>query len=226
MSRRPTASHHLDTDGLQADVMRFMAIIAFCLIAMLALVKNLDGPSPEEPQVAETVEPMDAAEVAVRQVAEAAEAATVAEVPVAIETHEATPVTPRSQKVEKAGKAEDEALTFRFASERDFLHLLATDEVQLYASTSTGFARLNNDFTLTDERPREEVFEVMPHSVPPEIERIFRRAGRDPVYLVDLPPRTRAELRAFLDSIDPGRASGALVIHADGHITHETKHES
>ena len=28
-----------DTEGLQADVMRFLAIIAFCLIAILALVE-------------------------------------------------------------------------------------------------------------------------------------------------------------------------------------------
>ena len=33
-----------DTDSLQADVMRFMAIIAFCLIAILALVQKLDRP--------------------------------------------------------------------------------------------------------------------------------------------------------------------------------------
>jgi len=39
--------HHsqIDSDGLQADVMRFMAIIAFCLIAILALVKDLEPAS-------------------------------------------------------------------------------------------------------------------------------------------------------------------------------------
>ena len=38
-----------DNESLQADVMRFMAIIAFCLIAILALVK--DTPPPDfEPE--------------------------------------------------------------------------------------------------------------------------------------------------------------------------------
>ena len=37
-----------DTDSLQADVMRFLAIIAFVLIAVLSLVENL-APAPAEP---------------------------------------------------------------------------------------------------------------------------------------------------------------------------------
>ncbi|MEM7220629.1 MAG: hypothetical protein AAF515_19865 [Pseudomonadota bacterium] len=44
--RRPQRA--LDHDGLQADVMRFMAIIAFCLVAILALVRNVEAP-PGEP---------------------------------------------------------------------------------------------------------------------------------------------------------------------------------
>lgn len=40
-----------DSESLQADVMRFMAIIAFCLIAILALVRNVE---PAELPVAET----------------------------------------------------------------------------------------------------------------------------------------------------------------------------
>ena len=39
MQRR---SHHNDGESLQTDVMRFMAIIAFCLIAVLALVKSVE----------------------------------------------------------------------------------------------------------------------------------------------------------------------------------------
>lgn len=35
-----------DNESLQADVMRFMAIIAFCLIAILALVKEVEPPIP------------------------------------------------------------------------------------------------------------------------------------------------------------------------------------
>ena len=42
-----------DSESLQADVMRFMAIIAFCLIAILTLVKNAE-PAPESQPEPET----------------------------------------------------------------------------------------------------------------------------------------------------------------------------
>lgn len=212
--------------------MRFMAIIAFCLIAMLALVKNLDRNAPsavvdtaiaERPLPAEM--PVEAERVAAERNAVETDSSdsTSVTLPTPLEPRKAAPkteavVAPASPPVAN----EPGSLTFRFASETDFLKLLATDEVQLYASTSNGFMRLNTDFTLSDERPRHEVFEVMPHSVPAEIERIFRITGERPVYLVDLPRSTRAELKAFLDNLEPGRASGALVIHRDGHITYET----
>ncbi|MEM1231637.1 MAG: hypothetical protein AAGI15_13930 [Pseudomonadota bacterium] len=43
-SMRPNAQAGIDAESLQADVMRFMAIIAFCLIAILALVRNVETP--------------------------------------------------------------------------------------------------------------------------------------------------------------------------------------
>jgi hypothetical protein len=39
----------IDSESLQADVMRFMAIIAFCLIAILALVRNVEAPPTAVP---------------------------------------------------------------------------------------------------------------------------------------------------------------------------------
>jgi hypothetical protein len=47
MHSRPGQSMTFDIDGLQADVMRFMAIIAFCLIAILALAQNVEPPIAE-----------------------------------------------------------------------------------------------------------------------------------------------------------------------------------
>ncbi len=53
MRSRPQTG--IDAESLQADVMRFMAIIAFCLIAILALVRNIDAPpaaqAPAPPNV-------------------------------------------------------------------------------------------------------------------------------------------------------------------------------
>jgi signal-induced proliferation-associated 1 like protein 3 len=44
----------LDTESLQTDVMRFMAIIGFCLIAILALVRNVEPPPVDEVAATET----------------------------------------------------------------------------------------------------------------------------------------------------------------------------
>ncbi|MCZ6890094.1 MAG: hypothetical protein O7H39_16530, partial [Gammaproteobacteria bacterium] len=51
---RTSAHHAADNESLQTDVMRFMAIIAFCLIAILALVRNDDAsnrPAENNPEV-------------------------------------------------------------------------------------------------------------------------------------------------------------------------------
>ena len=40
MKRRRDMTTGVEDDGLQADVMRFMAIIAFCLVAIMALARN------------------------------------------------------------------------------------------------------------------------------------------------------------------------------------------
>ena len=49
---------------------------------------------------------------------------------------------------------------------------------------------------------------------------IFEKNSKAPVYLVALPATTRRDLNKFLDGNNP-QSTGALVIHRDGHISHE-----
>lgn len=49
---RPGAYRQMDEASLQTDVMRFMAIVAFCLVAILAVVRNVDAPNPVPPTAA------------------------------------------------------------------------------------------------------------------------------------------------------------------------------
>ena len=51
----PRNNNSIDGEGLQADVMRFMAIIAFCLVAIMALVRDVSPPTVETTSVPETV---------------------------------------------------------------------------------------------------------------------------------------------------------------------------
>lgn len=54
--------HYSEDDSLQADVMRFMAIVAFCLIAILAMVRQAAPPPQAEQQ--EPAAPQDRQAVA------------------------------------------------------------------------------------------------------------------------------------------------------------------
>ena len=60
---RNAGAHHAENESLQADVMRFMAIIAFCLVAILALVRGTEPVEPAPPVAAEP-EKVDEAVVA------------------------------------------------------------------------------------------------------------------------------------------------------------------
>ena len=63
MKRVSIGGADLDAETLQTDVMRFMAIMAFCLMAILALVRNVDSvptpapPVPERKEVARAAPP-------------------------------------------------------------------------------------------------------------------------------------------------------------------------
>ena len=59
----PRYNNSMDTEGLQTDVMRFLAIIALCLVAILALVQRAQPPEtsqPPQPQKTASVATQDA----------------------------------------------------------------------------------------------------------------------------------------------------------------------
>lgn len=56
------AHRQMDEASLQTDVMRFMAIVAFCLVAILAVVRNVDAPPELKPVETVTAVVQDAAE--------------------------------------------------------------------------------------------------------------------------------------------------------------------
>jgi hypothetical protein len=273
-------NHHrqLNTAGLEADVMRFMAIIAFCLIAMMALVKDVnpqiemesESASPEHPEVAARAEappapkpdpepdperqPDPAEQITVSKVIvqekpvpevpdvkppvsrSATIKAPLAPVPVpepvaapipdkSIAKVQSTPITLKKQVVEEQtpqdSEPESESLTFRFDSDKTFLHLIATDRLQLYAHTAEGFLVMDDRFNIIESRPSGELFEVMAQSIPVKIKSIFNRINTSPVYLVALPAETRRDLTKFLGTRGENSTTGVLIIHRNGRISHE-----
>jgi hypothetical protein len=233
---RPTHNAHLDTDGLQADVMRFMAIIAFCLIAILALVKNLDPPKPEaevpmKPLVAESV-PTPPQPVIVSFEADISEKSPIdTRTLEAIEHIDEIEISHGEMPVDTPPDVQqDRSLRLRFASDAAFLSLIAGNGIQLYGLGNSGFTGMTPDFATTRVQPSGELYELLPGSVPRKVASIFERESAHVTYLVALSTDTRRELNNLMQRMETGnsqtadarqQANGTLVIHRDGHVSHE-----
>ncbi|MBQ74975.1 MAG: hypothetical protein CMQ20_08120 [Gammaproteobacteria bacterium] len=250
---KPARNHQLNTAGLEADVMRFMAIIAFCLIAIMALVKKIEPTSIVGEQKADIARPATelAPAIPVPEHAVVTDVFATEEVVAdekSIPTEDVLPdkdvilsliegSNPRPQAPTRQGviKRDEEtidadtdpepaAMTFRFDPDKTFLHLLVSNQLQLYASTEDGFLTMDSDYRAVQASPAGDLFEVMPNSIPLKVSRIFDRRDPKPVYLVSLPASTRKDLDRFLDSFlnsSNSPSAGSLVIHRDGHISHE-----
>ena len=75
-------------------------------------------------------------------------------------------------------------------------------------------------FTIEQSKPAGELYEVMPRSIPEKITDIFEKNSKSSIYLVTLPATTRRDLNKFLENSN-SQSSGVLVIHRNGHISHE-----
>lgn len=332
----PRYNNSMDTEGLQTDVMRFLAIIALCLVAILALVQRAAPPvtnhpvgtnapvtkalpavvdeavSKKAPKVmpASTIEdalptstfppvtvpratqPLQASasslpqiEVAQRE-ADALDAqpvgdpvadAVTAEVPepaqqvtdVApeVETNEPLtelepfevaqsveenlalePSTPQSliapaeparvvqqptvgadqppantrqpnTELTAASEPSPQPLSLRFASEGDFLRLLTRRTVTLYLFNQQSALRLGNDFVFAESSAPNQVYEVLPSTIPEAILRSAQRevAGLDNyAWGVGMPPKIEASIQRWVQRV----STGELLIDRHGAVTH------
>ena len=254
-----------DSESLQTDVMRFMAIIGFCLIAILALVKEAAPVTaavqaqslPVEPTVTEnttqTSEVTAAAprpavmERASEPVPETAPSATadavvtprwqepLAKPAVEITVARPTPIPkphpvvaaqpPPSRPAPEA--SEQPGLSLRFASDGDFLRLIAKGDIKVYAyaSTSTGSSSntdilmLDGDYQFRTSPAPGKVYELLPDTIPALVVNALRSTGRDSgafTWAIVLPGRIEAQLGRYLDQVK----SGQLVIDRYGEVQH------
>lgn len=213
---RPDHKHIFDTEGLQADVMRFMAIIAFCLIAILALVQKLDAPAPEpaidEPPAAKVVrKPKVIIEPPV---------VTPAPRPPLVEEVIVTSAEVDVKTVEQDVKEpEASPLILRFVSDQAFLHLIAGGVIELYIGYRTDFFKLTPAFDLIEASPTGQLYELLQNSIPRKVIKAVNREREATSYLVALPKQTRG----IIDSLSGQYAGsgGAIVIGADGGVSYE-----
>lgn len=223
---RPADSYSAVGESLQADVMRFMAIIAFCLIAILALVRSVEPPAESETAATEAPQPapMPAAQeaplVAEKPPAESAALQPVAPPPVqqvVARTAPAEPAKPDPAPA-PAPQTEEEGLSLRFASDRDFLRLVSRGDIRVFAFNDAEVLSLDADFRFQPATAPGRVHELLAETIPELVVGALRRHAAPHGYNwgIAMPDRLARQIRGYVD----GGATGELVINRFGEVRH------
>lgn len=235
----PGSSGDGGMEHLETDVMRFMAILAFCLVAIFALVQSVPPPAAPatpttagrapvpEPVAAPVPDPAPVPEPVTPPIpdpAPAPEEATVAEPvtvpePVMAEAPAApAPVAEPAAPAAPPAPAEH-GFSLRFESDAALIGLVERDDVVLYAFAGDRVWR----FMIVEGRPTfrtaagpGQVHEMTADTVPEEVLTALRRSvvvPSGPVrWGVTLPASTETILARVLATRDGGQ----LVIDAEG----------
>jgi hypothetical protein len=208
---------------LQTDVMRFMAILSLCLVAIFALVQSIplaptsDTPTPVE-QRAMPVEPEPAVETppaAPEPVAEPDITLTrpgpkklpVREAPPVLQRPVARVIEPDPSPAPVAAKPAREGFTLRFEDDVALTRLVARNEVGLYGQMSFWPASLPQQF-----------HEMDASTVPSSVIDAFQMSNGARVqklqWGVTIPSTTSRQLEQYLREA----SGGALIIDARGEL--------
>jgi hypothetical protein len=255
MSRGPLAYpllRPLDGDAggaadLQTDIMRFMAILALCLMAIFALVQSVpqvvpvpaeplaepiasaSSPAAEPPPPMATTEPprglaltrpdpRPAPVKAAEPVALARPAAQAASPPPA-----AAP-SPAVDSPPEPPPESTEGFTLRFESDIALARLVATGQVGFFAMGDDGAQRMSisgNRISFWSAPVPNRYHEMDGNTVPKAVRDALARTGRGAEvrhWAVTLPTRLTGELQALMQD----HSGGALVIAKDGSLRRES----
>ena len=250
MSRSPLAyplNRGIDGDAggaadLQTDIMRFMAILALCLVAIFALVQSIPlapetAPLPTEPVASELpTPPVDIKPEATaapprpervvltrpkrqpqprpERPAATAPAAVIEPAP----TADPKPALPPDA-------AAEEGFTLRFASDHALARLVAASQVGFYAITPGRTQRMavsDSRISFWDASTPNLFHEMEAATVPRPVLDALARTGVD-TSAVDWGVTLPGRLSRQLDSLTHEHTGGALVIAADGQLRLESQ---
>jgi len=214
---------------LQTDVMRFMAILALCLVAIFALVQSIplapsivapdpaSGPEPgsqpvDQPQPAKVAEPKQEIVLTRPQPRRQAEPDRREQ-----QTQKAQPAQPQPVETEPVV----EGFTLRFEDELALTRLVSRDEVGLYAIRPDRSFRMNinrGEMSFWPASTPNQFHEMDATTVPLAVlEAFVRRDGATAQTLqwgVTIPAATSRQLEQHLREAD----GGALIIDARGDL--------
>ena len=242
--------HQSDNESLQADVMRFMAIIAFCLIAILALVKHAEPAEPRataeikpaaapqpEPEVITAarpptptpswqeplVKPAPAQPLPKPTTKPAAQPKPVAAAEVAARPDRRSRAQAKKPAPAPAPAAEpEESLSLRFASDGDFLRLIARGDIRVYAFKGSEILSLDSGYSFLSARSPGQLYELLPQTIPGVIYSALAesrsRTDDSASYSwgVTLPETIQKQITSYVESVRHGQ----LVIDRYGDVSH------
>jgi hypothetical protein len=215
-----------------------MAIIAFCLVAIMALVRDVTPPEAQIPiaetQPAPTPEPVvptpkPVAQVQVEkiqvekiQVAQAPEPkAQTSETQEAKEQLAAVAVEQaQPQPQPKPAPADEPGLSLRFGTDKDFLRLIARGDVGVYLFDAQNTYRLSKSYAFSKAPAPGQIYELMPSTIPGAIKRaaegsVANSAGYR--WGVVMPERIASRIQTLVQT----QRSGQLVINRFGEVRHQ-----
>jgi hypothetical protein len=252
MSRSPLAyplTRGIDGDSggaadLQTDIMRFMAILGLCLVAIFSLVQSLpieaqsaqvqdtqaiDAPIPAPATESLTAVPEPKPEPERKTEPDPEPVRSVALTrPKWVSTFQATERSepePVTQKSSPVAEPETEGFTLRFESDHALTRLVATGQVGFYAMDASRAQRMtvsDSRISFWDASTPNTFHEMESTTVPRAVLDALARTGADTSsanWGVTLP----GKLSARLDALMQQHSGGALVIHADGRLELESR---
>mgnify|MGYP001825956241 FL=1 len=199
---------------LQTDVMRFMAILAICLVAIFALVQSIPLDTvPAEPMPTQQAESEPVPTPVPEPVPDPIPEPVAEPIPPIVEAR--TPAAPVQAPTPREG------FTLQFETDLALTRLTARNEVALYAIGRDKSLRMSVNrgrLSFWPASTPNQFFEMETSTVPDDVVQAFLRTApgdTDEVqWGVTLPPSLQEQLNGFLESAD----GGALLISADGQL--------
>lgn len=220
MSRSPLAYPLTRTaDGeaggiadLQTDVMRFMAILAICLVAIFALVQSI----PADPDT-ETVSQPQPEAIAVAR-------------PVPVRQPEPAPKPepktesipePNPEPAPPPAPVAQPGFTLQFENDIALTRLVARNAIGLYAIGGNESLRMNVNrgrFSFWPASTPKEFHEMDPSTVPHDVATALQRTHDNPVTTIKWGVTLPANMQQQLDNLLQTGDSGAIYIAANGRL--------
>jgi len=208
MSRSPLAYPLTRTaDGeaggiadLQTDVMRFMAILAICLVAIFALVQSI----PADP-ITETISEPEPEVIVVAR-------------PVPVRQPEPAP---KPEPPLPPAPVAQPGFTLQFENDLALTRLVARNEIGLYAIGGNESLRMNVNRARISFWPAStpnEFHEMDPSTVPHDVATALQRMHDNPVTTIKWGVTLPANMQQQLDNLLQTGDSGAIYIAADGRL--------